>query len=358
MLCGASLAIILYPEKNTVLVGENRKQAQFPTVPKHITSSNIKEYFKGIDSFATDRFPGRLFLIHLATTMTTRVLKDNLDTDKCYKGKDGWLFLGNSYASTIDKLTGRLVLNQAELEKKRQIYSARNDTCKSLGIEYALFIGPSKSTIYPEYLPTTIKPAAVRYITPLYYELKKRDVTVYDPTPVLVAAKNNGLLYFRSDTHWNILAGSVAFSGFTAQMHWPPLPPHSFQPGPLHSGDLVIIGGLQKSYVPRPGDSYNLLWDTPVTIERIEANGGRATVQNNNYGPYPPGGDIYNAQAVTNRTAWIFCDSFGAALYPYLNAMFKETRYFYAAPVDWEKQIRAADKKPDIIIEIITERSF
>jgi hypothetical protein len=357
-ICVAPLALALYPHGATVVTDENRRQAQFPGVPKHITSNSVKEYFKGIDSFTIDQFPGRPFFINLAIVVITRLFQDNLDADKCYRGKDNWLFLGNSYANVTDKLTGRMVLTQEKLEEKAQIYSVKNNACRKLGIEYVLFIGPSKSTIYPEHLPKIIKPAAVRYITPLCSELRKRNVTVYDPTPILLAAKNVGLLYFRSNTHWNIFGGSVAFSGFIAQMRWPPLPPHSFQQGPLHSGDLVVIGGLQKSYVPRPGDNYNLLWDRPITVERVESNGVHTAMQNDQSGPYPPGGDIYNAQAVTDRTAWIFCDSFSQALYPYINAMFKETRYFFTTPADWEQKVKSADKKPDIIIEITTERSL
>lgn len=145
---------------------ERRNIAEFPNIPEKIRAHDIENFFQGIDAFFSDRFPLRSSLLKLSLSIY-EIRGDSLDMDKCYRGKDNWLFLGNSYAHCVDKLIGKISLSRDELNNQIEYYTRILNLSKINGSELFIFIGPNKSTIYPEFLPPVIIPSQQRFITPL-----------------------------------------------------------------------------------------------------------------------------------------------------------------------------------------------
>jgi hypothetical protein len=316
------------------LESERRKIAVFPELP-HLQSESVKKFFRGIDDFLVDHFPLRTPLLGLSVALY-EAGGDNLDMDKSYRGKENWLFLGNNYGRCVDKLQGLVILSRNSLKHQTVVYSNIRDAAKNNGAEFFIFIGPNKSSIYPEHLPPVIIPARRRFISHLLESLNETGVKVYDPTARLVGEKSGGLLYYRTDTHWNARGAYEAFEGFRKWAGFPELPPLSLEEAPEFKGDLVDIGGY-KNFPLSVGDNFTLHWSVPPSL-------------------HEEGGLIKNVHAASEKTVWVFGDSFARALSPYITATFKEVRFFWHG--EFGKAISSDFPRPNMILWIIVERNF
>lgn len=328
------MAVFITPDAER-LESERRRIAAFPDLPATLQPGEIERYFRGIDDFFADHFPLRASLLRLSMALH-EAGGDSLNMDKCYRGKENWLFLGNSYGQCVDKLQGRVVLSGDGLKRQTEAYAKIHDAAKNSGAEFFIFIGPNKSSIYPEYLPPVIIPAQRRFISPLLEALKAAGVNVYDPTGRLLAKKSGGILYYRTDTHWNARGAYEAFEGFGIWAGLPELPPPSFVEAPTRGGDLVNIGGY-ANFPLSAGDSFALHWPLPPSLH--EEDGLRT-----------------NLHAVSGKTAWVFGDSFAEALEPYITGTFKKVRFFKHG--DFEAAMSSRLSKPDMLFWVVVERDF
>ncbi len=317
------------------LHSERRQIAAFPEMPSKLRSRYIKSFFQGVDAFFIDHFPLRSPMMGLSMALH-EVGGDSLNMDKCYRGKNNWLFLGNSYGRCVDKLQGRIVLSGKALKRQTEKYRKVRDAAEECGTEFFIFIGPNKSSIYPEYLPPVVAPAQRRFISPLLDSLSGSGVNVYDPTNRLIKAKAGYILYHRTDTHWNARGSHEAFEGFRELAGLPALPPLTFDEAPAYLGDLADIGGY-KSFPLSAGDNFILQWSVAPSLHEQD-------------------GLITNTHAVSRKTAWVFGDSFAGALRPYITAMFKEVRFFKHG--EFETAMSSQLPKPDMMLWVIVERDF
>jgi hypothetical protein len=314
---------------------ERRSIAPFPKLPEKMRAREIKGFFSAFDAFFADHFPLRPQLLSLSQSLH-ELGGDDLDSAKCYRGKGNWLFLGNDYAHCVDKLQGTLPVPEAMLQHWTARYVKLRDTARQRGTAFAIFIGPNKSSIYPEYLPPMIFPAKERFNAPLEKALRELGVAVYDPADRLIQAKSQGILYYRTDTHWNSRGAYEAFAGFAEYAGLPPLPPLSFGKAGVHHGDLLAIGGY-KRFPLSPDDNCTVDWAVPPVWSEKD---GRAL----------------NPRAASDKTAWVFGDSFAGALKAYCMAMFKEVRFF--THQEFEAVMAAESAMPDMVVWVMVERSL
>jgi len=317
------------------LESERREIVAFPDLPAKLRSRTVKEYFRGIDAFFADHFPLRTSLLRISIGLRD-IFGDNLNMDKCYRGKEDWLFLGNSFGHCVERLQGKIVFSTPALKRQTERYAMIRDAAENSGAEFFIFIGPDKSSVYPEYLPPVLVPAQRRFISPLLEALSGAGVKVYDPTARLAGEKSGELLYYRTDTHWNARGAYEAFEGFRTWAGLPELPPLSFDKAPAYDGDLLVIGAY-TSFPLSVGDNFTLDWSVPLSL-------------------HDEGDVITNARAVSEKTAWVFGDSFAAALRPYMAATFKDVRFFKHE--DFEAAMVSQLSKPDMILWVIVERNF
>jgi hypothetical protein len=328
------VAVFVKPDVGN-LEKEGRRAAAFPEIPSKVRARTVKDFFRSLDAFFADRFPLRASLLSLSIALNESV-GVSPDSNVCYRGKENWLFLGNYHNRCVDKLQGKVLLTGGELKHKIETYQKMRDAAEKRGAEFFIFVGPNKSTIYPEYLPRVVIPAPRRYIAPLLDSAPEAGIKIYDPTDRLVGAKSSGLLYYRTDTHWNLRGAYEAFEGFREYAGLPDLPALSFVEAPPENGDLVRMSGY-KTFPLSAGDNFTLRWNVPPPWHEEE-------------------GLIMNVQATGGKTAWVFGDSFAEALKPYLAATFKEVRFFKHG--NFQEAVASQASKPDVILLIMFERSF
>ncbi len=271
-----------------------------------------------------------------------------------YKGKDDWLFLGNRYDNTVAKLKLAVKPNELELREVKDTFSKVSDNGAKFGIKTFLIFGPNKSSIYPEYLPDGLIASDVKYSSFFLNKLREiPSLTVYDPTEDLLAAKNKeGLLYWKTDTHWNSKGAFLTFAGFARLLNLQ-LPYVHFKQGSPHSGDLIGISKL-KDFPLSKTDNWDVIWEEkPVWTEQEIPNEQKTTFGSATL--------VSNAKPLSNQYVWVVGDSFAGALKQYFNATFKQVRYVG----HWGQKLNSlpdeiikAERKPDLIVIVRVERTF
>jgi hypothetical protein len=229
-------------------------------------------------------------------------------------------------------------------------------------------LGPVKSSVYPEYLPGFVRPAPTRYSEPLLQNLSRAGVAVLDPTKILKDSKDRGLLYFRTDTHWNFLGGEIAagaFLDFYNALHPDreplSLPGHHLElTDAVLNGDLISLGNL-LFFRAGPGDVYKIVWDQPqADLLVIDEDGRREIPAEGQIGmavsnhPYT----VINPAALTDLRVWLFRDSFSEALAPYFHSLFAETKHIFKHDLFKGQGAYKEGPLPDLIIYEIVERDL
>lgn len=350
------LASTFFYNKQTVIKSENRYVTTFPQLPQKISTSKIKQYFRQVSEFYNDNFPNREEIILTLTAFIPSIKNENISYDKVVIGKDGWIFLGNNYNKTIDKLTGKIYYHNSDNKKydtnTRCIYY-RTIAEKILKHNKEIFflIGPNKSSIYPEFLPKTVKPAQKTFHDELTQRMRQEGLTIYYPQQDLLQAKEKALLYYVTDTHWNNYGAFIVFINLLSQID-----PNfckvikeedfSFIPVKSFAGDLINIGNLifnDKNYQ----DNFDVFYKNipiPTLNSAEKENNGVKIIQST------------NPHALINKTVWIIGDSFSVALRPYFSFFFK-TMYFMHRN-DFHSFADYSDIHADYVIYESVERDF
>ena len=279
----------------------------------------------------------------------------NINRLSWYNGKDDWLFMGNAFSHSVAKLQLSITPPNSEIEATKELFSKIAKTGAKYNTKVILIMGPDKTSIYPEYLPDDIKPSPKKYSSFFLDSLKDiPNLIVYNPTDDLLRLKKNeGKLYWMTDTHWNNKGAFLAYSGFLELLGLP-VPKVAFKHGTTHSGDLINISRL-KNFPLHSDDNWDVIWkDRPDWVEKEIPNEKKNT-------PFGSATIVDNRNPLSNKYIWVVGDSFASALKQYLNATFKEVHYtgqwadkLEDLPADLEK----AERKPDMIIVVRVERSF
>jgi alginate O-acetyltransferase complex protein AlgJ len=166
----------------------------------------------------------------MVQTVLTRVL--GAGNERVYCGRPGWLF----YRPAVDHLTGPGFLDRSELARRgaagsewqnapqpdpRPAILEFRDQLADRGIELLLLPVPVKASIHPEQLArgsfARDQPMQNPSFAALLEQLTDQGVRVYDPTPLLMKAKEDDGedQYLRADTHWtpsavDMVAGELA----------------------------------------------------------------------------------------------------------------------------------------------------
>lgn len=176
-----------------------------------------------------------------------------LGNERVYPGRDGWLF----YRSDLDHLTGPGFLDPAVLRSRERSGDAwreppRPDPLPAIldlrellarrGVELVIMPTPVKPTIHPERFSNRAAADARRGVENLSYGgfvagLRKSGLRVFDPTPILVRARDELAepLYLRTDTHWSP-AGMELVAAELARV----------------LATEFALGGVERAYYERP----------------------------------------------------------------------------------------------------------
>src|SRR5262245_9396713 len=224
----APLAGRLLALEDAFAVTENRRPAPFPEL--ELRGWSIASFPIRFERYWNDSFAFRRMLIrghsvgklHLGVSPSSKVLV----------GRDGHLF----YAAdqSLEYYRRSKPFTSEGLARWERDLEARRHWVVEQGIRYLVVIAPNKETIYPEYMPPTVRPVrpASRQDQLLEYLRVHSAVDVLDLRPTLVDGKGRGHLYHRTDSHWNDLGAELAARAILARLReW--FPAINAPPGPV-----------------------------------------------------------------------------------------------------------------------------
>jgi hypothetical protein len=333
---GLALHVNLTPAHN-----ENRILAPFPTISlnRHAVGA-FPEKFR---AYFQDHFGFRNTLIRWQALARVRWLGVS-SSSQVMLGKDGWLF----YAAerSIESYRGTDPFTPEQLARWQHVLEARRDWLARRNIRYLFTIGPDKPTIYPEYMPDSInkvRPQS-RFDQLIAYLREHSDIQILDLRPALYDAKKRRRTYYRTDTHWNLYGGFIAYRAIIEELakSFPEMEP------PLSESDFEI----STQEVRGMGDAAMLGLDDVIREEDFTLRPLKP------YRQFP--GDSYSCEVQISDAKEsslprlvMFRDSFSNAVIPYLDHHFSHAVYVCDKRLD--PGIVEAER-PNVVIQEMVER--
>ena len=353
-----SIAMIMTSDQK-ISDQENRELAQMPQLQ---WNRPFTQMVSEIQAYLNDQFGYRETLIYTYGYWKAIYLKKS-PSERVIIGQDGWLFLAEP--DQIRDYQGLYTYNKEQEGYWRYIFQRRQDWLAERDIIYVLVLAPDKKTIYPEYFPTqypVIYPKHTRLDQFLETIQHQTNIHVVDlRVPLLDYKTNSGdptLLYHKTDTHWNLLGGYLAYA--------------------------YLIQELQTYYPDLP-----LLAQTELTYEFVHENAGQGLTKmmgfedayTEDYPHYtvpeatqcaeaiPYIGVLYTQVGVQTYCAEndvnivFFHDSFFRRIRPFISESFANTLYFYHIrfePWLWEQEMTTIIETyhPTIVVEEMVERTI
>jgi hypothetical protein len=255
------IAILWLPNITNLLSdsqSDNSEKREFAKKPDfRLTATAVKSYPQEYEKYFNDRFGLRDQLIKLNNYLNVIFLRVS-PVDKVTIGKNGWWFYSvRGKENPIDLYRGLNLLTSEELEKVRQNLEEERDWLELKDIPYVLLITPNTHTIYPEFLPDSVK--KVNQTTQLdqviNYLSKNSDLNIIDLRDDMIMNKSIGRLYHKTDTHWNDLGAFVGYqvlmreiSRYFPEMKGKELEDYKVVSEKDHGGDLAEMLGADRLY--------------------------------------------------------------------------------------------------------------
>jgi hypothetical protein len=318
---------------------ENRALASWPRF--QLDKASLRALPEQLTRYFEDHFAFRQRLVRWQASVRLHALRAS-PANAVIRGRDGWLFYADDGA--IEDYSTAPPFTAVELEEWRRTLQDTSDWLGSQGIAYLFVISPDKHVIYPEYMPETIRRAAVSRIDQLVMHLRRHStVRVLDLRPALLAAKSHERVYHRTDTHWNDRGAYVGYQQIVEALA-PDVPAlrrparRTFDPRIVRTEGLDLAGMLGLTNVLHEEDLV-LVSRPPATARIVE--------------PEHPNRRLMHARIVTeapNRgpRAVVFMDSFGAGLVPFLSEDFSRVVYLWQNNMD--PQI-VRQERPQVVIQ-------
>ena len=263
----------------TVLIGgvaavTSKGTRTYPTGQDVVTGKAAHAYETGLDAGVPFRDPA----VTLWGTVNYRLFDEA--REGAVVGTDGWLYTTEEFQTSPK--------DAAEIAGKLTYIRQVRDELKAQGSQLIVALLPAKVRVYPEHLGSHRVP---KVKAGQYQAFRKNVEALGVPAPdlsaVLTAAKTQGDVFVRTDTHWTPLGAKVVAEQLAVTVHdrlpTLELPAATFQTKPSNTatpGDLLRYLPLPKGTGPQApkvqvtittklGDGGSLLGDEPVAVTLV-----------------------------------------------------------------------------------------
>ena len=198
-----------------IVVSDNRKLADWPAA--ELLQTSVVEYTQQLSLHLQDHVGLREQALQLYAKARYRVL-GLAASSKVVIGQQGWLFFAGERAPRFATKAPTMTLQQAD--QWLTVVAEVKQAVEAYGGTFLTVIVPDKARVYPEYLPkSTNSEHAVRAADTLAARARQLDFPLVDLHQALLAEKHRGLLYFKSDTHWQHAGAFVAYREILKQLN-------------------------------------------------------------------------------------------------------------------------------------------
>lgn len=327
---------------------EQRNLASKPDL--NLMNDSYQTYISDYETYVNDNFGFRNEFIKINNFIKVKLLKTS-PSEKVIIGRDGWLFYNSE--GEIDDYRGTNHFSVQELEVIRENLEKRSQWLGNLGIEFYVTVAPNKSTIYPEFLPSSIKKYndKSRLDQLINYLADNSEVQIIDLRPSLIENKSENLIYKKNDTHWNGMGAFIGYKEIARRLQ-----EDSIISAPLVTENYELVSEIGG------GDLANMLSMNDILLEehfslrpKLQTLVHKAEVDSMLY-PNPGQLVVTDNPALRNSPKLLmFRDSFATDMIPFLSEHFSKSVYV------WDHHFSTdviEQEKPDIVIFEVVERSL
>lgn len=199
---------------------ESTEKRQMASKPQ-FSWGTIADFPKKYEIYFNDNFGLRDMLIKLNNLIKIEYLQTSLP--HVIIGKEDWLFYDSEKKMdgiSISDYRGLSPYTKQELEKIKDNIEDQTRWLNEKGIKSIILICPNKETIYPEFLPDTIKRVQnqTRLDQLTNYLEENCSYQILDIRKQLTEAKKSYPVYHKTDTHWNQIGGFIAYQEIMKQL--------------------------------------------------------------------------------------------------------------------------------------------
>ena len=297
-------AVCLVPAAGLALgaeskAGANEVLAVRPALTKRDGSLN-PDYLPELADYVGDRFFLRGEAVTARAKLSAALFHTSV-TEDVIMGRGGWLY----YAPTLGDYTRTARMSGREVWCAARTLYLLQENVESRGGRFLFTVAPNKNSLYSEAMPVYPVADGPSNAEALRNALSSMGVHTAD----LFSAfeREDGILYFPTDSHWNgkgaALAADTILSALDIES--------DYYSGPFTEG-------------AHKGDLYEMLFPagTDPDPDPAYAPGFRFTANTAN-----PDNARIRAQGPGNGSLFLYRDSFGRNLYPYLAESFAESEF-------------------------------
>jgi len=298
-----------------------------------------------------------------------KFLDRSMVQDKVIVGKDGFLFLGNDFNKVLDKTKGVLRPSKKEIDQWSDKLKNLQNWYENQGIKFVIVIAPNKHSIYREKLPNWMEYQGKTITDDIVESSMKRNINLLDLRPILLNKKDDKLLYFKTDTHWNQRGAAFAFEAIISYInrkHNLNIITPSYQLKQTHvgTGDLANFLKISTIMDKNYEKSYPYIFDKQSKIcigdiDREESNLSPCKEVENQIMPTNEQPLYMINSHVKENKLLLVCDSFGDIPSVLYNSSFNTIYKWYFSHIYGEKLKHFVNQtQPNIVIYQIVERDF
>lgn len=335
---------------------ESRRIKYMPL--KGLSKADIKKYSKDFERWFLDNY-GLKYEMVRANAKLYKSLGTSPLKEQYLFGKNGFMYLGNSFDNVVSISTGKNLFSKEELEEFTNNLKIYKNFFQKRGIPAYITIAPNKHTLYPEFLPSYLDiNEKTKYDQIIEYEGDMLNIINLRNRLINAKTEYKDLLFYKTDTHWTRLASFIAYSEIIRilKQDFPNLYVQTMNDFTLAvdtvGGDLAYNSNLLNTvndHVINLSYSTNLYRVETVTLsEKIDKNDPLHTIN--------IGEEVVVINNNQEKCLLFIHDSFGATITDF-HQSFGKVVHVHPFSVDMDNIERVVEKyKPDIVLFEFVER--
>lgn len=276
----------------------------------------------------SDHFAFRQELITADSALKSTLFHTSAQPDVTL-GKDGWLY----YTETLDDYTGADLLTRRQAWCTARSLALAQNYVEERGGVFTFTIAPNKLSLYPEFAPGGLTPAAQTSAGLVQEQLKLQGVRYTDLfTPIL---EQDEVLYHQLDSHWTNKGAALGHDLLLAGLG---LEGHASEKAGTYQ--LTHRGDLYEMLYPASGRlDRQFEFDQPLEYEYTSPIRGADDLR------------IMTTSSSPNEPLVMFRDSFGNALHSLMAESFSSAVFSRAMPYNLTLLEQTAARY--VVVEIV-----
>jgi hypothetical protein len=266
------------------------------------------------------------------------------DQEKVLFGQDGWLYLRRDSNDVLGQQTGKVKLDAENLDRWRQVLEDRMAIAERTDTVWSCLVAADKESVYPEYLPETIKLSERRPVHDFLEVAQGVGAPVRYALDGLAERKHEAELYPRTDTHWNFRGAYFAYRMICRDLIERGVPIEEVEESSIEWSERMIKGDLGSKVGPEPLTS-------PTTVAKLSGQRGHKTFDNEivNHGRVMR----FEGGSSNDLTCVMFGESFAHHLLGFFKETFKSLVFVHTSMLVEEV---LQQEHADVVVSIPLER--